>query len=212
MRKLIFVFLAILLLLMAACTAEPDNIENEEGDTAADQEIGLQKVIIVVAMENYQPKELWPVYDTLQSEGFDITVAGSQEGTAKSGADSIDIDSAFSEISAEDYSGIIVIGGPGVKKLWDNSELHALISNIFGNGGVAAAICLAPLTLANAGVLKDGSSACWYNDSDIDSSMSELGVSDSGQDVTVNERVVTGNGPGAAQEFADKVVEELKTL
>ena len=118
----------------------------------------------------------------------------------------------FSEISAEDYSGIIVIGGPGVKALWDNEDLHSLIKKVYSNGGVAAAICLAPLSLANAGVLNDGSSACWYNDNDIDSRMSELGIVDSRQDVTVSDRVVTGNGPTAAQEFAEKVVEELTAL
>ena len=60
--------------------------------------------------------------------------------------------------------------------------------------------------LANADIIKIGGSACWYNDNDIDSGMSELGVSDSGQVVTVNNRVTTGNCQGAVQEFADKVV------
>ncbi len=211
MRKLIFVFLALSLLLMAACTKKTDNIQNEYTN-AAEQQEDIQKVIIVVAMDNYQPKELWPVYDTLMFEGFEITVAGSKTGTAKSGADSIDIDAVFSEISAADYSGIVVIGGTGVKNLWDNEDLHALIDAVYGNGGVAAAICLAPLTLANAGVLKSGSSACWYNENEIDSRMSELEISDSGKDITVIERVITGNGPGAAQEFADEIIEKLKSL
>ena len=209
-RIIIFIMAAALALSIAACTPAPAEGTQTDSEQQADTE--SRKVIVVVALDNYQPKELWPVYDTLSSEGFYITVAGSETGTAKSGSDSIEIDAAFSQLSAEGYDGIVVIGGPGVKTLWDNEELLSLISDIYDNGGVAAAICLAPLTLANAGVLKEGESACWFSDSDINGAMQQLGITDSGQEVTASGRVITGSGPGAADDFAYAVAEALSSL
>ncbi len=210
MKKIAIMFIAAALLLMPACSAEPAEHQNTNTEISESVQNEAKKVIIAVAMNNYQKKELWPVYNTLKEEGFKITVAGSQTGRAKSGADSVEIDAVFSNVSAEDYNGIVVIGGSGVKVLWDNEELQTLIKEIYNSGGVAAAICLAPLTLAQAGVLESGSSACWYSDNDINSRMSELGITDSAQDVTISGRVITGNGPNAAQEFADEVAAALK--
>jgi protease I len=163
-------------------------------------------------MKNYQQRELWPVYNTFESEGFEITMAGSEIGTAVDGGDSIEIDEEFSNLSGDTYDGIVIIGGSGVKDIWDNNDLHELINQVYDSGGVAAAICLAPLTLANAGVLKDEDSACWYSSSDINSKMKALGIIDSKQDVTVSGRIITGNGPDAAKQFADEVALALKSI
>ena len=192
-------------------TKTETTMEDTEQTLPAQTDDSTIKVIIAVAMKNYQQRELWPVYNTFEAEGFDITVAGSEIGTAADGGDSIETEEEFSGLDGKDFDGIVIIGGSGVKTLWDNQALLKLINQVYESGGVAAAICLAPLTLANAGVLKEDDSACWYSSADINTKMKALGIIDTKQDVTVCGRIVTGNGPDAAKQFADEVALALNS-
>lgn len=74
-------------------------------------------------------------------------------------------------------------------------------------GKIVAAICLAPVILANAGVL-DGKSATVAGTEAR--SIESKGARYAGPGVTVDGNVVTGNGPKCSRVFGQKIDELLR--
>ena len=94
------------------------------------------------------------------------------------------------------------------------ARLQEIARIIDENGGVAAAICLAPVTLARAGLLEGISATgirirgCYGR---YDSGRGRHGY---GEAVVVDGggRMITGSGPSAAEEFGVRVVQVMQAL
>ena len=72
---------------------------------------------------------------------------------------------------------------------------------------IIAAICIAPVTLANAGIL-NGKKATVFPSGKND--LIRNGAKYTGDSVTVDGNIITANGPMAAEAFGKKIVEMLK--
>lgn len=184
--------------------------ETVEPTTMPTPEVLTKQIAVVVARDGYQEFELNPVYNTLIAAGYELIIVSDVKETAIGLRETVEVEATFNELMGTNIRSIIVIGGTGVEALWENADLHKLLNEVYLKGRVVGAICLAPIALSKAGVLGEGSTACWYNYYKSDAEMVNGGVIDSGQDVTVEGNIITSNGPDAAQEFADKIVEALE--
>jgi protease I len=237
MKKIIIVMIAVVFL-FAACTKAEQEVavkelnESEETEEAKEEvkedtstpeptEEATQEpteeaieipnmVAIVIALDGYAPSELHPVIDAVAGAGYEFAIVSSEQGTADGRTETSDVTYTFSDFASEDLRGIVVIGGS--ESLWENEDLHALIAGIHELDRVTAGICLNSVALAKAGVIGEGDTACWFNCDIADPEMEALGVVDSGQPVTVNGNIITGDGPSAAEEFATEVVAALNAL
>lgn len=167
-------------------------------------------VAVVVARDSYASSELNPVLDALEVAGYIPIIMSDELGQANGGEEEVSVQHVFKDLSAEDLRGVVLIGGSD--SLWVNAELHSLLIDCRDNGRVTAAICLASVTLAKAGVIGEGDTACWFNCDVADPEMQAAGVKDSGQPVTDDGLIVTGDGPESAEEFAKTVVEALEGM
>ena len=87
------------------------------------------------------------------------------------------------------------------------ADLPGFAEGLLSRGAeVLGAICLAPAILARAGVLKD-KAATAYESALPDLKKGGARVSDKA--VVVDGKLVTGNGPKAAEEFAEKLVQVI---
>lgn len=121
----------------------------------------------------------------------------------------VQADLLFEEADYDSCEMIVLPGGlPGATNLGGHSGLTEQIRS-FAKAGRAdkkvAAICAAPMVLADCGIL-DGLDATIYP------GMEEKlnGANPTGENVTVSGNIITGRGPALAMEFALKLVEELK--
>lgn len=168
------------------------------------------KVAVVVALDGYAAPEFHPVMDALIDAGYEPVVASNELGTADGRTETMEVNHVIGELNASDLRGIVLIGGSD--SLWENAELHALLQGCRDNGRVTAAICLASVTLAKAGIIGEGDTACWFNCDIADPEMEAAGVSDSGQPVTSDGLIITGDGPDSAEDFASEIVVALDKL
>ena len=76
---------------------------------------------------------------------------------------------------------------------------------------VVAAICLAPVVLARAGILK-GKKATYFNSPVSFREMKAGGAVLVDKAVVTDGRIVTANGPAAAAEFADTFIRTLTAV
>lgn len=147
----------------------------------------------------------------LAEAGYEVVITSDELGKANGIDEKSEITATFSDFKGSDLRGIVVIGGSF--SLWENAELHRLLREVNDLGRVTGGICLNAITLAKAGVIEAGDKACWANHPTItDPVMTELGIIDSGELVTVSGNAITGNGPPASVEFATQVVQALDAM
>ena len=89
---------------------------------------------------------------------------------------------------------------------YDNSTALDLAGNAFKKGKVVAAICIGPMILANAGLLKGLKATCFESEADA---VKKLGANFTGADVERDGKIITGNGPLAATQFGETIAEAL---
>lgn len=168
------------------------------------------KILLVIAPDKFRDEELevpMQVFDEI-GIGYDIasTKTGICEGMIGASAEAtITIDDA--DPSA--YSGIVIVGGIGSQDyLWDHAGLQDLVRTFFNTGKVVAAICLAPVVLARAGVL-EGREATLFRSPAAEMEMERGGAILVDVPVVADLDLITASGPQVARAFAGTIVEKL---
>lgn len=165
------------------------------------------KVLMVIAKSKFRDEEYAEPRALLENEGVSITVASSSLDTAEGMLGlKVKPDILIGRAKEEDYDGIVFVGGGGAKEYFDSAVAHKLAQYFFTHGKLTSAICIAPATLANAGILK-GKRATAFPSSEP--TLRSHGALLTGEPVSVDGNVVTGVGPEAATQFGNKLVEIL---
>ncbi len=178
------------------------------GKEDAMQDLKGKKVLIVIAATDFRDEEYFEPFNRLRQCGVTVTVASSAKGKAVSVfGKMVAIDRPITECKAEDYDAVVFIGGPGATEFFTNTTAHALARAAAKQGKVLAAICLAPVTLANAGVLK-GKKATGFPP--FQSRLAAQGALVVSQDIVQDGTLLTASGPTVAREFASALVKMLE--
>jgi protease I len=164
-----------------------------------------KKVLLVIASDQFRDEELFDTKEEIEKTGIKTIIAssslkesnGSMGGTAKPQL-------LLNNVDIKDYDALVFIGGAGSSEYWDNKKAHELAIKSYNDGKVTAAICIAPVTLAKAGLLKNKKYNCW--ESEIET-IKALGGMHYPEPVVSDGNLVTGNGPNAARAFGKKIAE-----
>jgi protease I len=169
------------------------------------------KILIVVAPERFRDKELLVPVAAFQRAGIAFDIASTRRGpcTGMLGA-KITATRAFGEVDPNLYGAIAIIGGGGSQvHLWNDPMLRKLVQSFHASQKIVAAICLSPVVLAHAGILK-GIQATFFESPDAVREMKSGGAVPVNKAVVVDGRIITANGPAAAQEFAGTILSAIK--
>jgi protease I len=168
------------------------------------------KLLVVIAPERFRDEELFEPLSLFKKFGIAYDIASTKAGlcTGMLGG-KCDATLDLTRIRAGDYDGMVIIGGAGSPEfLWGNSRLMALVTDFAGSGKVVAAICLSPVVLARAGVLR-GRRATVFRMADSVAEMRKGGADLRADAVVVDGRFITANGPAAAGKFGEEIVSAL---
>ncbi len=169
----------------------------------------MKRSLIIIAPQGYQDVELDGTMKGLKNAGFEMTIASTEPGmcTGKFGGKQEAV-IAMRDVVVQDFDRFAFIGGPGAAALAENPDALALAKNIAASGKVLGAICIAPMILAAAGVLDGKKATVWDSSGEQIRFLESQGAIYTGEEVTVDGVIVTGNGPGSAVEFG-KIVASL---
>lgn len=203
----LFILISSILLINTSCI-------KKETSTMTLKKISTDKnALFVIAFKGFQDWEYSKSREILEAAGVKVTVASSSLGTAtgKFGK-RVDSDLTINEVNIADYDVIIFIGGPGATEFIDNQTAHKLVREAVKNNKILAAICIAPEILAKAGVLANKKATVWS--SIVDRSSIDV-LKDSGaqyldQEIVVDGKIITANGPEAAEKFAAEILKNLE--
>jgi len=121
-----------------------------------------------------------------------------------------DLETASSEIAAEEYDILILPGGaPGAKTFCSRPDVLSLISSFRGEGKWVAAICAATTALVAAESTEEQGKKKVTSHPSVKKEVEQAGWEYSEERIVVDGKVITSRGPGTAILFALRIVEEL---
>jgi protease I len=164
-------------------------------------------ILIIIAPSNFRDEEYQEPRKILESAGANITVASKTKNTS-TGTKGFKVtpDISIDKIKTPDYQAIIFIGGAGSREYFNDPNIHDIAKEANKNGILIGAICIAPVILANAGLLR-GKRATVFP-SEIES-LKKKGAVYMTSLVEKDQNIITANGPEAAEEFGKVILASL---
>ncbi len=166
-----------------------------------------KSVLMIIAPENFRDEELMEPKDVLENAGVEVTIASKGTSSAKGSYGAVvSVDRDLSEVNVDEYDAVVFVGGSGSSVYFEDETAHNIARSAYEKGKVLAAICIAPSTLANAGLLEGRKATSFPSEQE---NLEEKGAEYTGANVEADGRIITGSGPHAATEFGQKIVEAL---
>lgn len=167
-----------------------------------------KNILMIIASQNFRDEELLKPKQIFEKKGFNVIIASSSLDTSTGmlGAKvkpEIKIDS----VNVKNYDAIVFVGGVGAAEYFNNPVALKIAREAVKQDRIIAAICIAPRILAEAGVLKGKKATVWKTEANA---LKAKGTIYTGDDVTVDGRIVTASGPHAAEAFGNAIVNLLK--
>jgi len=185
----------------------------EKADVKADVKTDAKKVAIIVAHDGYEDSEFKVSMKKFEEAGFTVEVVSlflAPATGALGGKTAVDLTLNEAAGKVGEYDAVVLIGGPGSTVYHNDKTAHKMVKEAVKSGKVVAAICLAPFTLSNAGVLGGVKATVWTGGRFTTEAFMKGGAFYRDEPVVVDGKLVTANGPPAAKQFAAEIVKLLK--
>lgn len=170
----------------------------------------MAKVLMVVAQKDFKDEELLVPKEVLEAEGHKITIASLSRGKATGvGGTEIQPDLAVHEVNPDFFEAIVLVGGPGSPILARTEDVLNLVKKASEKNKVVAAICLAPMALANAGVLSEKNATVFPTNESVQA-LKNGGATYKEEPVVTDGKIVTADSPASAGKFGSAIAELLK--
>jgi protein deglycase len=166
----------------------------------------MKKVMIPLA-NGFEEIEFTTIVDVLRRGDLEVIITSLTDDLKVTGAHKIEVmaEKTLKNVSKESFDAIVLPGGmPGTTNLLESSELKDIINTHFKNSKLIGAICAAPWVLNDAGILSEKTATIYPGMDDKIKSANYIS-----QKVVEDENIITGQAPGAAMEFALKLIEKL---
>jgi protease I len=167
----------------------------------------MKPVLFIIAPKDFRDEELFVTQAELERSGISTTIASSIKGECIGSKGGIAIAAlSLDQINTKDYASIVFIGGMGSRIFFDDLKAFKLAQEMHNAGRPVAAICIAPIILAKAGLLNHKKATVFSSEIET---LEALGAYYTGMDVTVDDNIITAYGPQSAIRFAKRIVAKI---
>ena len=178
----------------------------------SEQSLQNKKVAMIIAFRDFRDPEYFVPKQILETAGAEIKTVSTQQGVAI-GADGGEapVDILLEDLNPAEFDAVVFIGGPGCLKYLDNATSYKIAQETIAQNKVLASICISPVILAKAGVLKDKKATVWSSimDKSPVKILQEHGAIYQDKPVVTDGKIITGNGPSSAEEFGKAIVNSI---
>ena len=194
----------VLMVVLSLTTVFAENKKEEKGG-----KLKGKRIVMIIAERMIESSEFKEPKDIFEREGAKIVVACSTLSEATSmGLYSLKVKPhiLINDIRVNEFDAVVFVGGFGCSEYFDNPVAHNIAKQALDQDKILAAICMAPRILANAGVLEGKKATCFPN---VREDIKAKGAIVTGEMVERDGKIITGNGPSAAEKFAETIVSAL---
>jgi len=163
-------------------------------------------MVYVLMVNGFEDIEAIEPIDIMRRAGIDVKTVGVMGKNATSSHDiTIETDILIGDVNPDNMEMLVLPGGPGHTNLDESQAVQDLISKALEKDIYIAAICASPSILGKRGILDNRKYTCFPGFERY----APLGVF-TGEKATLDGKILTGKGAGAACDFGFKMVEILK--
>lgn len=168
------------------------------------------KILMIVA-PNFRDAEFQKPFNIFKKNNIPVDITSFKVGNIM-GADgmALNVNKDFYDIEISDYTAVVVIGGPGSSKLVGVHKLDTILKKAIEKNIVVASICFAGVVLAKAGILNNKKATVWNGNGKQKQILEDNGAIYIDKPVVVDVKIVTANGPDAAEEFGNTILNLIK--
>lgn len=176
----------------------------------ASGQLSGKRIAFAVAGEGIEQVELTEPWDAVASAGGQPVLVSMESGTVQAHnhldkADTFDVDLTFAEALPADFDGLVLPGGvANPDALRTDEKAVAFVKGFFDAGLPVAAICHAPWTLIEAGVLQGRTLTSWPS---LKTDISNAGATWTDEEVVRDGSLVTSRNPDDLPAFTRAAVE-----
>jgi len=175
----------------------------------------MANVLFILAKKGFRDPEFFIPKEMLEKGGHIIKVASNAEQlSVAEGAEGgkINIDFDIKNIDISEFDLVSFVGGPGCLTNLDNEHSYKIARDAIEKGRTLAAICISPVILAKAGVLKGVKATVWRSEFDKKpiEILKKSGAIFQEEPVVDAGNIVTADGPKAAYLFGKVLLSKLK--
>lgn len=169
-----------------------------------------QNILIFLPANEFSEEEFLIVKNSFEKSIKKIFIASDTSGLCK-GENGLKIkaDVNLFNIHPSNFASIIIIGGSGIIKYWDNEVLQSKLKQFFEKGKVIAAICAAPIILGRANLLKNTDATCYPQ---FTNELIQTGANLQKAQVVSVGKIITASGASVAAEFCSKIISKINKL
>lgn len=202
MVKKVLLFIFVLCLIGCIKETQQEIVKKEAADLKG------KKILMIIASSNFRDEEYLIPYEIFEKHGAKIITAASSLKISRGmlGA-KVKPDILITKVNVDNYDAIVFVGGSGSCEYWNNKTAHNIVQQAVIQDKVLAGICIAPVTFANANVLKDKNATVFFTEA---RKLKEKGANYTGKDLEIDGKIITANGPQASEKFAQAIVNLLK--
>jgi deglycase len=176
-------------------------------------ELQGKKIAILLAPVGSEQVEFTESKKAVEDEGAVVDVVGIQTGEAQTmnsdvnPGETFTVEKTFSEVSADEYDGLIVPGGTvGADNLRADEDAVNFIHAFFEQAKPVGVICHGPWTLVEAGVVSGRTLTSYPS---LQTDIQNAGGNWVDEEVVTDQGLVTSRNPDDLPAFCAKIVEEF---
>jgi protease I len=176
-------------------------------------ELQGKKIAILLAPVGTEQVEFEETKKAVEDAGGTVDVVGLQSGDAQTmnsdvnPGDTFTVEKTFSEVSADEYDGLIVPGGTvGADNLRADEEAVNFVHSFFAQAKPVGVICHGPWMLVEADVVKGRTLTSYPT---LQTDIRNAGGNWIDEEVVTDQGLVTSRNPDDVPAFCSKIVEEF---
>ncbi len=171
-----------------------------------------KKIAFLTAPEGIERVELTDPWDSVTGAGHSATLLSTESGTVQTfdhldKAETRPVDGLVADASVDDYDALVLPGGvanPDALRM--DADAVAFIKAFVESGKPVAAICHAPWTLVEAGVVEGRTLASWPS---LQTDIRNAGGTWQDEEVVVDGNLITSRNPDDIPAFTKALLEAV---